>query len=72
MSNDLAGLKGVLERGPAEKREAPRVVWVVAAGAVERLAVVQLGTVDEHRPDVLGQRLLDKARVGDRPPMPLT
>ena len=62
----FARLQGVLERGPAEKRKAPGVVGIIAAGAVERLAVVELRAIDEHRLDVLGQRLLDEARVGDR------
>ena len=63
----FAGLDGVLERRPAQKGKTPRVVGIVAAGAVQRLAVVELGTVDEHRLDVLGQRLLDDARVGHGP-----
>ena len=55
--------RGKLERRADEKRKATGVIRVIrVVEAVERVAVVELGTVDEQRAGAVGQRRLVKAR----------
>ena len=51
----LAAHAWILERGAAEDGEAPRVVGIVAVRAVKRLAIEELGHVDEHELDAIRQ-----------------
>ena len=41
-------LSDVFQRGPAEESEPPRVIRIVAPRAVNRVAVVEFGAIDEH------------------------
>ena len=63
----VAGSRGELERGPDERSEPERVVGIVSrAGAVQAVAIVELGNIDEQRPRPISERFLEQPDL-DRP-----